>query len=348
MSTWVARMVARDWSGAERIDPVAVARLAHRRAARRVAATLLGAVGVAAVLGASGEVARRAVHDDGPPVTVAPPGAPAVAAEAVDSHRVRLSWPTSSGSPTHYVVYRGDQQLATTTAPGFDDTGLEPGRSYEYAVEAVAADGTRSGRSEPAEVRTPPIRPPSDLRAAVTDTGVTLTWERSTDQAVTGYRVSRSGGMAPAIERGASFEDRTAQPGQTYTYSVQAVDAHGHRSRPVSRSVEVPERDTQAPSTPADVEARYTPMRIELTWSESTDNVAVKEYRVYRERRAQSADGSTTWVDREHVGTTLGPPFSDEIGRGERYAFRYAVQAVDTSGNVSKLSEWASVPVVVD
>ena len=79
--------------------------------------------------------------------------------------------------------------------------------------------------------------------------------------------------------------------------------------------------DTTPPSTPANLSATVTsPSQINLSWSASTDNVAVTGYNVYR-------DGTL-------IGTATANNYSD-TGLAPSTLHSYWVSAVDSSNNVS-------------
>src|SRR5215831_4007322 len=87
--------------------------------------------------------------------------------------------------------------------------------------------------------------------------------------------------------------------------------------------------DTTAPSTPTGLAASAaSPSQINLTWTASTDNVAVTGYRVYRGATLLATVGTvTTYQD-----TGLSPSTN----------YSYTVQALDAAGNASAQSAAAS------
>jgi hypothetical protein len=95
--------------------------------------------------------------------------------------------------------------------------------------------------------------------------------------------------------------------------------------------------DTQAPTVPAGLSAvdGATAPQVSLTWTASTDNVAVTGYRVYR------CSGSSC-TPATLVGSPTATSFSDSTGTAAT-TYRYAVAAVDGAGNVSPLSAAATV-----
>lgn len=77
---------------------------------------------------------------------------------------------------------------------------------------------------------TPPSAPSNLVLSAVTQSGLTITWNPSTDDVgVTGYRVYRDGVIVTSTTATA-YTDAGLQPGTTYTYSVKAYDAGNNQS----------------------------------------------------------------------------------------------------------------------
>jgi fibronectin type 3 domain-containing protein len=74
--------------------------------------------------------------------------------------------------------------------------------------------------------------------------------------------------------------------------------------------------------------------QINLTWSASTDNVAVYSYRVYRGTSAQSLS---------LIGGGSSTSYSDSRSLKANQTYYYAVSAVDASGNASAESAVISV-----
>ncbi len=80
-----------------------------------------------------------------------------------------------------------------------------------------------------------PTTPGNVNAGATSSSSVQVTWSASTEAGgtVRSYDVYRNGAQIGAVNApSTSFTDTGAQPGMTYTYSVIAVDAAGHRSGP--------------------------------------------------------------------------------------------------------------------
>ncbi len=92
--------------------------------------------------------------------------------------------------------------------------------------------------------------------------------------------------------------------------------------------------DTQPPTAPANlVASAVSSSEVDLTWSASTDDVAVASYEVRR-----STDGGASFVT---AGTTTTAGFAD-LGLTGGTTYTYRVTARDLAGNVSAPSNTAS------
>lgn len=176
---------------------------------------------------------------------------------------------------------------------------------------------------------------PANLTASLAGTTVNLGWTASTDAVgVAGYRVSRNGAVLPGTVAGTTFADAGLTAG-TYGYTVTAGDAAGNVSGASnSASVTVasappPPADTTAPTVPANLTAVLSGTTANLSWTASTDNIAVTGYRITRNGVLH-----TTVLNTFYNGTGLA------VG-----TYTYTVAAVDGAGNVSGSSNSASVTV---
>ncbi len=164
-----------------------------------------------------------------------------------------------------------------------------------------------------------------------------LSWTASSDNVgVSGYRIYRDGTLVGVVAGSAtSFADVTTTGSTTYSYTVAALDAAGNASAQSSAAGATtpsgtPGTDTTAPSTPTGLSG--TPVgagRIDLTWSASTDDVAVAGYNVYRDgvKLNSVPIGSTAYSD---TALTAG------------VSHTYTVSAIDAAANESSgSSSWS-------
>jgi cellulose 1,4-beta-cellobiosidase len=142
-----------------------------------------------------------------------------------------------------------------------------------------------------------PPGPPRDLHVtAVTSSSVTLAWTASTTGccAIATYIVNRTLAFNDVVSSQDVGNVTTVtfntdiRPASQYSFSVSARDSLGHSSAS-SNSVVVmtPITDSGPDSTPPSAPTNLTmtsvsPQGAALTWSPSTDNIAVTGYNVYR------------------------------------------------------------------
>jgi chitodextrinase len=165
---------------------------------------------------------------------------------------------------------------------------------------------------------------------AVSATRVDLSWNPSTDNvAVTGYTVYRDGSQLAVVTGGAtSYSDTSVSPSTTYGYTVDAFDAAAnHSALSGSVSVTTPAAaDTEAPTVPTNLTGvAVLTTKVNLSWTASTDNVAVTEYGVYRDgAQIATVDGDeTAYTDLTVQAATT---------------YSYTVDAADAAGNRSAQS----------
>jgi parallel beta-helix repeat protein len=193
--------------------------------------------------------------------------------------------------------------------------------------------GTGTTYGPPPDVEAPSV-PTGLTTSAVGPTQVDLAWNAATDNvAVTGYTVYRDGtAIATVGPASTSFQDATASPNATHTYTVDAFDAAANRSAQSAPATATtpgdggPPPDTQPPSVPTGLTATPAgPTAVDLAWSASTDNVAVAGYTIYRDGTAIATVEATASTFKD---TTVSP----------NTTYTYAVDAVDASANRSPQS----------
>ena len=261
------------------------------------------------------------------PTDTQPPTTPTnLAANLLTSTSLTLNWSASSDNVgvTGYALTRDGAPLTTVTATSFADSNLTPATSYTYTV--VARDGA-GNTSSPASLSvstsaasdTQPPTTPANLAASdVTSSNVTLTWNASTDNmGVTGYRVSRNGLLRDTVT-GTTFSDAVS-PATTYAYEVRAIDAANNASSPADLSVTTPPLQGGTPPTaPTNLTASaVTTNSLNLSWTASTDDLAVVDYDIFR--------GETL------AGTVTATGFSD-TGLSANTIYTYTVVANDADG----------------
>jgi len=180
-------------------------------------------------------------------LTAVPPvAAPRALTGQASAEGVRLAWEAPDGATAAtYNVYRGaaDGVLSErplnvqplTSCDDFDAT-VEAGKTYRYAVRAVAAEGPPYRESVSSNVIVVdasdlfPPAPPVGLVAVQEGRAVRLLWNPGSETDLEGYRVYRASGegdftpVGGAIVRQPSFLDEEMAPGTLARYRVTAID----------------------------------------------------------------------------------------------------------------------------
>lgn len=170
---------------------------------------------------------------------------------------------------------------------------------------------------------------PTNLAGTATHSTVALSWTKSTDdRGVAGYYIYRDGEQIGRATNNA-YTDTKLTASTEYTYTVKAFDAAGNVSEEskalVISTLEEPPADLEAPSVPLNITASsISDKSVSLSWTQSTDNVGVVGYYVYR--------------DGEQVGETETNTFSD-AGLTANTEYSYTVKAFDEAGNISEESK---------
>jgi len=164
---------------------------------------------------------------------------------------------------------------------------------------------------------------PTDVSAeALSSKKIAVAWKRAHDN-IGGlrYDVYRDGVLAGASYSD-QFVDAALSPLTSYTYTVRAVDPSGNQSGfSSSAQATTREADNQPPSPPGNLQAvGVSPIQIVVRWDESTDNVGVTGYHLFR--------------DETLVLTTTQTWFFD-TGRTPGARHDYAVSALDADENES-------------
>ena len=183
----------------------------------------------------------------------APPGAPQSLRAVSTDTTVTLTWDSpDDDSITGYKILSRTPATQPQLSVLVDDTGapgtsyviedLDPDTVYVFRVIAVNAHGESDSsnfvRLSTDAVSAPAGAPdaPQNLRAASTDTTVTLTWDSPDDDSITGYKIlSRTPATQPQLSvlvddtgaPGTSYVIEDLDPDTVYVFRVIAVNAHG-------------------------------------------------------------------------------------------------------------------------
>ena len=203
----------------------------------------------------------------------------------------------------------------------------DDGTVVDYAYDA---NGNRTGgtKTTPPPDTTPPTAPGTPSFSNLTMTSATASWTAATDnKGVVGYDYKVNAGSWQSLGNVLSVNLTSLSPWTSYTVQVRARDAATNLGPASSNSFTTP--DTQAPTVPTGLSGSApNSATVNLTWTASTDNVAVTGYRVYR-------GGS-------QIGTSATTSYSD-TGRTGSTTYSYQVAAYDAATNVSALTTAVNV-----
>lgn len=270
--------------------------------------------------------------------TQAPSVPTSLSAPTVTMTSIGLTWAASTDNVgvTSYRVYRGGTLLGTTTTTGYTDSGLAPGTGYSYTVSALDTVGNASAQTSALSVSTladtqAPTVPGKPTSSAQTVTSITLSWTASTDNVgVTGYRVYRNGSQV-ATPTTTTYTDSGLTPSTSYSYTVSAYDAKSNTSAQSSATAVSTLADTTAPTVPTNLSSAVSGQNINLSWTASTDNVAVTGYVINR-------DGA-------QIGTATTNSFT--VTNAPTGSHTYSVAAKDAANNTSAVSTAVTVNIFV-
>jgi hypothetical protein len=172
-----------------------------------------------------------------------------ITAHPVTKTKPCFSWPAVSDNDygsgvDYYIVYRngsylGDTKNITNLSKGVCDKTLTATDGsqdgvYSYQVFSVDYAGNTSGLSPAASITYDTQAPAKPSLSVQTPTIVAPFLSFSSTDALSGidtWAISRDGQQIASIPGGnTGWSDTSATPGNTYTYTVQAVDAAGNKS----------------------------------------------------------------------------------------------------------------------
>ncbi len=220
---------------------------------------------------------------------------------------VTLTWTpaTDNVAVTGYIVLRNNVEIARVSGPTHIVPTPAPGDHW-YQVRAIDAAGNEGSKTPSTKVTivgadvTKPSTPQNLVGTIGANGDVTLTWTPATDNvAVTGYIVLRNN-VEIARVSGPTHIVPTPAPGDHW-YQVRAIDAAGNEgSKTPSTKVTIAPvqvADTTKPSTPQNLVGAVQPNGdVTLTWTPSTDNVAVTGYIVLRNNVEIARVGGPTHI----------------------------------------------------
>jgi bacillolysin len=306
------------------------------------AATDLYGAGSAEVIATTNAFYAVGVGDAyaGPTDTTAPSAPTGLTASGTTDTTTNLSWTASTDNVavTGYNVYKGASLITTVAGTTYNVTGLTASTAYTFTVKAKDAAGNLSAVSNDAAITTLPTPvdttspsiPASLTASGTTDISTNLSWTAATDNvAVTGYNVYNGATMITTVTA-TTYSVTGLSPSTAYTFTVKSKDAAGNLSDASNEAnITTLATDTTPPSAPSALTASgTTATSTNLSWTASTDNVAVTGYNVYN-----GATLVTTITGTTYAVTGLSPSTT----------YSFTIKAKDAKENLSAASNSVSV-----
>jgi VCBS repeat-containing protein len=271
-------------------------------------------------------------------LTVAPvsvPSAPtSLAATAVSSSQINLTWADQSSNETGFKIERKSgsngawAQIATVGANvrSYSDTGRAASTTYFYRVRAYNNGGNSSYSNEASANTQPPIAPTALSAAATSTSQITLRWtDQSTNE--TGFKIERklgiSGAWAQIATVGANvttYIDANRTVGQTYYYRVRAYNNAGNSTLSNETSARI-----SLPAVPATLRViAASSSQISLIWADQSSNETG-----FKIERKTGVNGAWAQI------TTVGPNVMTytDTNRAASTTYYYRVRAYNGVGN---------------
>lgn len=246
---------------------------------------------------------------------------------------------TDNGSISEHLWDFGEGVPSTTVSPTYT---YQKAGTYRVTLVVWDNEGRASLKEQTVIVNAgppdtqAPSAPTNLASPSKTDVSVNLTWSPSTDNVgVSGYEIYRGGTLAGTTTGAGStaFSATGLSPSTAYSFTVKAKDAANNLSA-ASNTLNVTTNapDTTAPTVPANLASpSHTDVSVSLTWSPSSDNVAVTGYEVFR---GGVLAGTTAGVSSTSLTVTGLTPST---------AYSFTVKAKDGAGNRSAASNTVNV-----
>ncbi len=152
-------------------------------------------------------------------------------------------WPSLNADVVKYRIYRGTEPNSlslvgevSSAKLTYLDSGLEPGTTYYYKVNAVDKDGIESNSKDIKAIETKPLPlPPKGIRVQQLNNGsVLISWDKGSPDTVS-YKVFRRYYLVIekqiADTNNTYYTDSSISPNTTYYYWVKSVDKYGQVSK---------------------------------------------------------------------------------------------------------------------
>ncbi len=215
--------------------------------------------------------------------TLSGPSAPTnLAASALSTSQIKLTWTDTSGDETGFKVLEGTTTVATASANATTATvsNLAAGSNHCYVVVATNAVGdsqpsnqacatTQSGSASKA-----PSAPGSLVATAISTSQIKLTWT-DTSSNETGFRIYEGSQQVGTVGAGVTTYTRISlQPNTYHCFQVAAYNSYGASGMSNQACATTLSSSTGTkPATPTNVAASaLSTSRIRITWTDASTN----------------------------------------------------------------------------
>ena len=215
-----------------------------------------------------------------------------LSAVAVSVQEIDLDWtvaPELQPSIASFRISRDRQVLTTVDAATFTyaDMALTATRRVRYAIEALDAAGKRLAAAQSDTIRTP-AQPETADKAAPTEPediyltpvagAILLDWYYAIDDSdISAFLIRRDGRRLALVRSGTlRYIDTKVRPGQTYAYTIEAIDIVGKHSRPSQPLAAAPLAGSLSPGARAQLLAGDPPAA--ALPNAATYNATLKRY----------------------------------------------------------------------
>lgn len=183
------------------------------------------------------------------PLIIDPPSDPTTFTAYYEDGMVKLFWENMEERDpgiAGYQVWRKENNPYTLLHPEYvilkvnyyNDSTIEPGKTYSYRISAVDIDGNMSASGIVASVSTPPNIPiePSGISGLMSENGIYLSWGQTVYPDIASIRLYRyQRGTNPVMIKTLSpetveFVDTDVDPGKLYFYYLTTVNKAGTES----------------------------------------------------------------------------------------------------------------------
>ena len=224
-------------------------------------------------------------------ITLTPlPTAPGnLAASAISTTQINLSWVDNATNETGYKIERKTgaggtyAQIATAgaNATSYNDTGLTTGTTYFYRVRATSSSGDSaySNEASATTLLSVPGAPTGLTATAISGSQINLSWSDVANE--TGFKIERKTGAGGTYAQigttGANvttYSDTGLTAGTTYFYRVRATNASGDSSYSNETSATTV---VSPPNAPSGLTATATSStQINLSWTDVANETGFK------------------------------------------------------------------------